>query len=168
MTNKINNQHPTPPAQLEYWDCGADTICFVTICTNNCLNFFGEIENNIMQLSVAGIIAQQYWLDIPIYFPNALLDVHVVMPNHLHGVLIFDNKTDALGTKSNRELSTLAVIINHYKRIVATDVQKIDPSFEWQPRFYDHIIRDRDSYQFIQKYIQENPLRWREDMFYGG
>ena len=61
---------------------------------------------------------------------------------------------------------TIGVIINQYKRAVTVEARKINRDFEWQTRFHDHIIRNQKSFQTIQEYIQENPLRWEDDKFY--
>ena len=68
MIEKYNNKYRIPSARLKGWDYGADAIYFVTICTNHRQHYFGEIEDNTMQLNAVGLIAQQCWLDIPKYF----------------------------------------------------------------------------------------------------
>lgn len=72
-------------------------------------------------------------------------------------------RTAAASKKWNR--GTLGVIINQYKRICTIKAQKIYAGFAWQPRFYDHIIRDDQSFQRISEYIQNNPLNWHTDKF---
>ena len=167
MTEKFNNKYRIPSARLDCWDYGADAIYFVTICTNDRAHSFGEIQYDTMQLNAAGMIAQQCWLDIPKHFPYVILDDHVVMPNHVHGILTIDNKLEMRDDDRKWKPGTLGVIINQYKRIVTINARKTDPDFEWQTRFHDHIIRNQQSFQSIQEYIQENPLRWVDDIFYG-
>jgi len=60
----------------------------VTICTHNRACLFGEIVNGEMRLNEAGNIAQQCWDDIPVHFPDVDLDEFVVMPNHIHGIVV--------------------------------------------------------------------------------
>ena len=121
-----------------------------------------------MQLNTTGMIAQQCWLDIPTYYPYVILDAYVVMPNHVHGIVIIDNKLNIPDDDDRKwKTGTLGVIINQYKRIVTIKAREIDPDFVWQTRFHDHIIRNDKSFQTIQEYIQENPLRWVDDTFYG-
>lgn len=165
MIEKFQNKYRIPSARLVCWDYGADAIYFVTICTNDRAHYFGEIEDDTMQLNAAGMIAQQCWLDIPKHFPYVILDAHVVMPNHVHGILIIDNKFEMPDDDRKWKPGTLGVIINQYKRIVTINARKTKPDFEWQTRFHDHIIRNQQSFQTIQEYIQENPLRWVDDMF---
>ena len=61
---------------------------------------------------------------------------------------------------------TLGVIINQYKRKVTIDIRRINPHFAWQTRFYDHIIRNHESYVRIEQYIINNPLKWVDDQFF--
>ena len=80
-----------------------------------------------------------------------------------------DNKLNIPDDDDDRKwkTGTLGVIINQYKRIVTINARKTDPDFKWQTRFHEHIVRNDQSFQTIQQYIQENPLRWVDDMFYG-
>jgi putative transposase len=62
--------------------------------------------------------------------------------------------------------ATVGVIVNQYKRIVTIHARKINTEFEWQSRFYDHIIRNDESFQRIANYIVNNPLKWNDDKFF--
>lgn len=140
-------------------------------------------NTNKMQLSEIGLLAQKYWLEIPIHFPFVVLDEFVVMPDHVHGIIVID-KTDtntvggalAVETPESGVSTTpsrtahasqkwhpgiLGVIINQYKRMVTIRARKIHADFEWQSRFHDHIIRNDASLQQIRKYIQDNPIEWK-------
>jgi putative transposase len=64
--------------------------------------------------------------------------------------------------------ATVGVIVNQYKRIVTIHARKINTGFEWQSRFYDHIIRNDESFQRIANYIVNNPLKWNDDKFFNG
>ncbi|MBA3901569.1 MAG: transposase [Bacteroidetes bacterium] len=62
--------------------------------------------------------------------------------------------------------NSIGSILNQYKRIVTINARKIHAGFTWQSRFHDHIIRDAQSFERIQTYIENNPLNWKEDKFY--
>jgi putative transposase len=64
---------------------------FITICTKNMHSYFGAITNGEMKLNPIGKIAHQYWLEIFNEFPNTIIDTFVIMPNHMHGIIIIDN-----------------------------------------------------------------------------
>ena len=100
--DKFQNKYRIPSARLRNWDYGWNAAYFVTICTANRELFFGHMMDGKMNLSEIGEIADKYWLEIPEHFPFVKLDAHVIMPNHVHGIVIidkpddgrYDNKTD--------------------------------------------------------------------------
>jgi len=77
--------------RLKNYDYSNDGHYFVTICTKNRENFFGKIKDQKMFLNEIGKIAKICWLEIPKHFPNVILDEFVIMPNHIHGIIIIDN-----------------------------------------------------------------------------
>jgi REP element-mobilizing transposase RayT len=91
--NKFRNKYRILSARLPNWDYGWNGSYFITICTANRDCFFGEIMDEEMQLLEIGEMANKFWLEIPEHFPFVKLDVHVVMPNHVHGIIVID-KTD--------------------------------------------------------------------------
>jgi REP element-mobilizing transposase RayT len=62
---------------------------------------------------------------------------------------------------------SVSTIICSYKSVVTKHARKIMPEFGWQPRFYDHIIRNDGSYERIRQYIIDNQKKWEKDRFYG-
>lgn len=185
--------------RLKGWDYSGDGYYFVTICMNNGENFFGDIFQWKMKLSAIGKIAQKYWQDIPNHFNNAFLDEFIIMPNHLHGIVVINNNLNdrgndfGLGNSNNQQnfvhrygrdealprpyrgeyprLSkispkpkSLPTIIGSYKSIVKKWCNKNNYQyFQWQPRFYDHIIRHEKSLNNVRQYIANNPKNWQRD-----
>ncbi len=95
MTDKFQNKYRIASARLQNWDYGNDGAYFITICTQNREHYFGEIGNGIMHLSNLGVIADIFWHEIKHHAQNVELDAFVVMPNHIHGILILnDNKNN--------------------------------------------------------------------------
>jgi len=76
--------------RLKDWDYSKEGCYFLTICCKERQSFFGRIENNKMLLSEIGSIASQFWMEIPNHFAHTRVDEFVVMPNHLHGIIILD------------------------------------------------------------------------------
>jgi hypothetical protein len=89
-TDKFQNKYRIPSARAQWWDYSANAAYFVTICTANKEHFFGEIANGEMQLSETGKMAHDFWSEIPNHFPFVILGEFVVMPNHVHGIVIID------------------------------------------------------------------------------
>jgi REP element-mobilizing transposase RayT len=94
MTDKFKNTYRIPTARWQEWDYGANAAYFVTICTAHMERFFGEIANGEMTLSQIGRTAHDYWQQIPAHFPFVVLDAFVIMPNHVHGIIVIDKPDD--------------------------------------------------------------------------
>ena len=90
MAKLYQNRYRILSARAPWWDYSRNGAYFITICTANRRHFFGNVENGRMQLLPVGELADRYWYEIPERFPYARLDAWVVMPNHVHGILIID------------------------------------------------------------------------------
>lgn len=100
--DKFQNKYRIPSARLQHWDYRWAGAYFITICTNDRLHYFGKIENGKMALSAVGILADVFWYEIKNHAQNVELGEFVVMPNHIHGILILtgniadrDNDSDS-------------------------------------------------------------------------
>jgi len=183
MTEKYQNKYRIKSARLPHWDYGWNGYYFVTICTQGHTPWFGRVVDGEMVLSDIGISAQRFWNEIPKHFPFVKLDAFVVMPNHVHGIVIIDKENGGhdMGTwvetqdfaslqqtrnKFGPQSKNLASIIRGFKAAVTKRSRIIHPNFAWQPRFHDHIIRSEESYHHIAEYIKYNPAKWADDQFY--
>ena len=185
--DKFQNKYRIQTSRLRNWDYGWNASYFVTICTAKRECYFGEIVDGKMYFSEIGAKANEYWLEIPKHFPFVKLDVHVVMPNHVHGIIVIDKQDDMQNIEKNDKRITecnvgrifanksqpknkfgpqsqnLASIIRGYKTGVTKYARNNNIFFVWQTRFHDHIIRDDASYQRIRNYIINNPQNWNKD-----
>ncbi|QBN19348.1 transposase [Flavobacterium nackdongense] len=191
MTNKFKNKYRITSSRLKNWDYGENGAYFITICTRNREHFFGEIATvdgeNEMQFNEIGLLANEFWVEIPKHFPFVELGNYQVMPNHVHGILIIDKNNDvddlvvetlqcnvsAENEIKNEQMAnispkpgTISTIIRSYKSVVTKNSHYIHADFEWQERFHDHIIRDAESFEKIQNYIENNVANWKDDKFY--
>ena len=87
---KFQNKYRVASARLQNWDYGSNAVYFITICTKNREHFFGEMDNKKMMLNSIGKLAEQFWIEIPKHFTFIEFGNFVVMPNHVHGILIID------------------------------------------------------------------------------
>ncbi|RDC65349.1 transposase [Adhaeribacter pallidiroseus] len=133
-------------------------------------------------LSPIGEVAQHFWQEIPNRFPAASLDEWVIMPDHVHGLIQLGDGLET-GKKENAEnvpqgehaprrvptekglqplkRGSLSSIVNHFKGNVKRWCnQNGYEEFAWQPRFYDHIVRNDQDLIRIREYIRQNPERW--------
>jgi len=129
------------------------------------------IEKGKIKLNQYGVIAYQYWKNIPKHFPNINLDEFVIMPNHVHGIVIINNvRPVPVGTglkpvPTTKSPHSLSEIIRGFKTFSSRRINETKPpiNYHWQRSFYDHIIRNESSCAKIREYITNNPLRWDFD-----
>lgn len=96
--DKYKNKYRIPSTRLQSWDYKWDAAYFITICTDAHLHLFGTIENGKMSLSNVDIIADILWHEIPNHSQNVELGSFVVMPNHIHGILILSGNNTEINT----------------------------------------------------------------------
>ncbi|MFB6317842.1 transposase [Saccharicrinis sp. FJH54] len=92
MSDKFLNKYRTSSLRLQKWDYGWDGKYFITICTKHRTYFFGDIVQGRMILSETGRLASKLWIEIPQHFSFVKLDEFVIMPDHMHGIVIIDKK----------------------------------------------------------------------------
>lgn len=95
MEELYKNKYRIPSARASWWDYANPGAYFITICTDQRRHYFGEIHHQKMVLSPCGVIADVLWHEIKYHFPHVTLGAFVVMPNHVHGVLILAPNDDA-------------------------------------------------------------------------
>jgi REP element-mobilizing transposase RayT len=101
MTDLFKNKYRIQTTRLQNWDYGNNAPYFITVCAKNRFHYFGEIENNEMNLNEIGSLAEHFWKEIPIKFPYAKLDDFIVMPNHIHGILFIEKPVETQFIASN-------------------------------------------------------------------
>lgn len=171
---KYQNKYRIPSARLAGYDYSSNGMYYVTICTKNKIQYFGEIIASVetdnypsLQPTIIGSIANQYWTEIPKHYPFVELDEFVIMPNHIHGILFF-NKPDYDQWNPNRfgvQSKNLGAVIRGFKSTTKRFANSNAIEFEWQSRFHDHIIRDEQSLNNIRQYIIDNPSKWADDEY---
>jgi len=172
---KYQNKYRIKSARLEGYNYANAGMYSITICTANREHYFGEIIEGKMHLSEIGKIAQSEWFKTLEIRPdmNLQLDAFVVMPNHIHGIIIIgenefnDDCDDEYKNKFAPQSKNLASIIRGYKSSVTKQARILGVDFNWQSRFYEHIIRSDREYKRISEYNINNPAKWVEDKFNG-
>jgi len=133
---------------------------------------FGKIMDDEMVLNDLGRIARACWDEIPNHFDYVVLDAFVVMPNHVHGILmITDQNVGAMhaspllrGRTCGPNPGSLGAIVGSFKSTVTRWFhQNGYPHFRWQRNYYDHIVRDENELGRIREYVVNNPLEWDLD-----
>jgi len=179
--------HHRQSLRLRDYDYSQNGYYFVTICVYNRQNLFGCVDNGKMILNESGEMIKRIWKQIPSKYYGIQIDEFIIMPNHIHGIIIINHNVGAgpcacpdmlyhevigrpQGAAPTWRLS-LSDIIHRYKSFTTKGyidgVRKYHwPSFNlrlWQRSFYDHVIRDEISLNKIREYIINNPAQWDID-----
>jgi len=167
--------HHRRSIRLKRYDYAQPGAYFVTICAQNRECLFGEIVAGEMRLSEAGRIVLEEWERIPKIRSEIQLGEWIIMPNHIHGVIVITEKDSIVGAHGRAPLQdampkraprSLGALIAGIKSITTKriNVQRGMPGAPvWQRNYYEHIIRNEAEWEHIRGYIQINPVRWEED-----
>jgi len=148
------NKYRIESARCPNWNYNAVGFYYITICTKNRIDLFGKIVDGKMILNDYGKILDKCWYDLTNHYDNLILDEFIIMPDHIHGILIISIESPKHGLfEFVRALKTFSS-----RRINA--IRNTRGATVWQPKFHDHIIRDDISLYRIRKYIQNNPQNW--------
>jgi len=148
---------------------------FVTVCTRERECLFGHVVNHEMRSNDAGEVARRCWEDIPDHFPLVELDAFVIMPNHVHGIILITESctgeksfaptfAPTTTTAPQSPSRTIGSIVRGFKIGVTkwfranSDVYSV-----WQRGYYEHVVRNEGELTAIREYILSNPARWDED-----
>jgi len=179
---KFKNKYRTKSIRVEWWNYENSEFYFITISIKNRQHHFGQIKNDIMCLNEIGSLAYQFWAEIPQHFPFIKLDAFIIMPDHMHGILIkkdlnpvqtlqcnvCTSPSTMLPTPTHNPINlqmsnispkpgSISTIIRSYNSTVTKQARKTNPNFAWHTSYYDHIIRDEKAYNNIYKYINNDP-----------
>ena len=143
--------HPERKAnRIPNYDYATPNYYFITLCTHERQCLFGTVEH----LNGYGQIAQELLLEIPKRYSHAVVDKFVVMPNHIHAIIILRELPQEPGP-------SLPIIMAQYKSAVSKRLGKYLPGRKiWQKSYHDRIIRSEQMYREVWQYIDTNPIRW--------
>ena len=192
MPSKFDHQKPFDSAQgrhhrrsirLPNYDYSQPGAYFVTIVTWHRESLFGEVINGQIVLTKYGLVTKRQWEKLPKRFPNIELGVFVIMPNHMHGIIVIMNGRGAAGKLSDQDgepsrrvptheqfqkpvKGSIPTIIRSYKSAVSYRINLMRGTQNgpvWQGNYYEHIIRSERDLQNKTDYIEANPMLWARD-----
>ncbi len=178
--------------RLKGYDYSHPGAYFVTICIHNREFLLGDEFEGRVRINDAGCVIQQTWSSLPSMFPGLALDVDVVMPNHIHGILVIEERLAKhkgagvrwaqghLGDHKDRPYSrprgtlpgTIGRIVQAFKSATTGNYVAGVRKYGWKPfkgrlwqrNYFEHVIRNEKSLNRIREYICANPLRWPHDL----
>jgi len=178
--NFDSQKHNRRSIRLKEYDYSQPGGYFITIVTYQRDLLFGEIVNEEMKLNDYGRVVDECWLEIPKHFQNIELGVYVVMPNHLHGIIVInDNNNRADDSSSARRGTIYRAPTEKFGKPISGSIPTIIRTFKsavtrrlgkeynitgiWQRNYYEHVIRNHEDWDRIHKYIEANPVMWAKD-----
>lgn len=171
------NMHHRRSLRLQGYDYSQAGAYFVTICTHNRACLFGEVVDGEMRLNETGRMVASALQAISDHFPQVDVDAFVVMPNHVHGIIVINgvgaqfiapntHETDAaaINLGAINRAPTLGDMVRAFKARSTRDIRLREPGVSvWQRNYYEHIVRNEDDLARIREYIVNNPLQWALD-----
>ena len=153
------------PNRLKGYDYSQNGAYFITMCVKdrremlwNAVGARIARPQNTEDLSEYGIVIKNAINNISEQYPSVLVDKYVIMPNHIHMILLVDSSGDGRAMRA----PTISTVINQMKGYVTKQI-----GFSlWQKLFHDHIIRNEEEYRKIWEYIDTNPLKWEDDCYF--
>lgn len=172
------DRHHRRSVRLKYYNYAQAGAYFVTVCTHERECVFGNVVDGEMRLNEYGKTTTVCWEEIPNHFAGVELDAFVVMPNHVHGVVVIANDrqqppnsraTHASPLRKPRgpQRKSIGAIIGAFKSASTKRVNEMRQApgmFLWQRDYYEHVIRDENEWNRVREYIAANPARWAEDV----
>lgn len=155
--------HHRRSIRLKEYDYSSEGLYFVTLCSYEHKCIFGEIIDDNIILSNCGNVIEKEWKSLPQHFPNIVCHEYMIMPNHMHGIIQIEGCIQGGPTPPLRKI-TLGNILAFYKYRTTRLLDLGMPL--WQRNYYEHIIRNQQSYEEIAAYIVENPVHWKQDKLY--
>ena len=168
---KMHNRRTIRLKGYDYTQAGA---YHVTICVQDRKCLFGDIQNGEMVLNDIGKTVNNCWIEIPKHFPRVTLDEYIVMPNHLHGIIVIVGANDYSPLQNMKSIQhphgtskTIGSVIRGFKiGVIKWARQNTNIKNIWQRNFYEHIIRNEKDLNCTREYIVNNPAEWEEDEYY--
>jgi len=176
-------KHHRRSIRLSNYDYTQAGAYYVTIVAWHREPLFGDVTNGEVTLSKFGLVAKQQWEMLPKRFPNTQLGAFVIMPNHMHGIILIlsgrgtaENLNDS-GNESIRRAPTherfqqpvkgsLPTIVRSYKSAVSYRINLMRRQQDvpiWQRNYYEHVVRNEKDLQNKTNYIEANPMLWDQD-----
>ncbi len=166
------HKHHRRSIRLKGYDYSSEGAYFVTICVKGGESVLGEIVDGEMVLSEYGRVIQACWEDLVNHYEHVILDAFVIMPNHIHFIVVFVDDPVGAGLRpapTDTKRHGLPEIVRALKSFSSRRINGLRDTTGapfWQRNYYEHIIRNERALNAIREYIQNNPANWLEDQLH--
>ena len=142
----------------------------MTICAYQKTCLFGSVRDDKVELTALGRIVQECWVAIPQHFPRAEVVAHVIMPNHVHGIVVLHarvrDKRERPEAFQKPVAGSVPTLVRSLKGAVTARAHRAGiklPHPVWQRNYFERVLRNGKEYTDAMRYILENPMRWQSD-----
>ena len=170
MEDKAKRKHP----RMQGYDYSQAGYYYVTICTQDKLPILSKIrvgrglapaaDTSVVELSGKGRIIEEQLLALQERYVFARIDKYVIMPTHIH--VIVELLEDAAGASPRPTLSDIICAFKSLSTRLCNLLDNLKSRKIWQASFYEEVIRSESAYLQIWKYIDDNPSKWHEGIYF--
>ena len=167
--NEVDPKKQRRSIRLRHYDYSRAGAYFITVCTDGRELLFGEVIDDEVKLNALGRIAAEEWLKSAQVRTEIELDTWVVMPNHIHGIVMITDdrrKSDRSVAPSGPRPRSLGALMAGFKSAATKRINTMrgtPGASVWQRNYYEHVIRNESALNRIRQYITDNPAKWSED-----
>ena len=173
------DKHHRRSIRLPGYDYAQPGAYFITVCVHDRRSLFGEVIDGQMRLNEAGRMVERWWRQLPNKFASAMVDEFVVMPNHIHGIVInvgADPRVrpgpDDAANQDTLMGAPLPGILRWFKTMTTNEYIRGVRDGRWTPfsgrlwqrNYYEHVVRDEKGLNAAREYVRHNPAKWSEDI----
>ncbi len=173
MVNPFDGEiHDRRSIRLKGYDYFQAGAYFVTICTHGRIPLLGQISGEEVSLTPAGLMISTTWHEIPAHYRGVDVDAFVVMPNHVHGIIVIQDLGRPQGVATTA--LSLGDVVHRFKTMTTrrysegvhrSGWSRFDERL-WQRNYFERVVRDDGELNMIRQYILSNPAKWEEDQEY--
>jgi putative transposase len=142
------------------YDYASPGTYWVTICVHHMERRFGHVDDGEVHLNDAGTMVETAWINLPDRFPGMTLDAYVVMPNHLHGIVMIVGEPRVSLSEAIGAFKSITTV-SYARGVRAGQYPAFDRTL-WQRGFEDRIVQTDRRLETLRAYVEGNPGRWQE------
>lgn len=173
----MDHQYHRKSIRLEGYDYTQAGAYFITIVTANRVVRFGSILDGEMQMNLVGQMVLREWQRLPGRFSGLEVDLFVIMPNHIHGILRIKSRDLSRDLENSLPIhntglaphvvaGSVGAVVRAFKSSTTLHYHRMrgtDPDPLWQRNYYEHILRNDQEWDRVRRYILNNPFEWDRD-----
>ena len=152
--------------RLPNYDYSKGGKYFITVCVKSKVFLFGDIVAGKLCINDIGKVVYEKWLWLEQHYSFIKCDAFIVMPNHIHGIIVMSRGGSRTAPTSHQQRKPVGRVIGAFKTVSTKEINLLmsAPGTQiWQRNFYERIIRNKNELYAVRNYIKSNPSNWADD-----